>query len=337
MSFVVDGSEWRFDGWTGDQIEASLGALVKRLTCARERRERVWVGDELQCSHVLGDLDVWQLWSADSPVQLSRLLLQQLSAELGSLPRYLETDAHEWPPGLQEADLKIDSDPVAPNQDVAWAHHCVRAGRAVACLGLRRRGPIRTISAIGEGTVHWVTSEAEHREFFRAAVDVERDVDATVARFAPHAFPDLWFSAGVWTQLRDFKGGYPAIRLELRHYLAVLDDWGGWALTDPSTELSPTPDASSHEGAARPTNKVIADRFMGLGLDMAPEKGNVYKDKACRERREVTIGGRVLYCEWHGKLEPHQNRVHVHAPVSESAGKVVIAVFHMHLPLPGDR
>lgn len=68
---------------------------------------------------------------------------------------------------------------------------------------------------------------------------------------------------------------------------------------------------------------------------MAPENPDVYLDNRCRRAREIAIGERTLYCEWHGKLELHQNRVHIHPPVIESNGKVIIAFFHEHLPLPG--
>jgi hypothetical protein len=46
--------------------------------------------------------------------------------------------------------------------------------------------------------------------------------------------------------------------------------------------------------------------------------------------------GRTLYCEWHYKFEPHINRAHVHPPIPESGGKMIIAIFRDHLPLPGD-
>ena len=68
---------------------------------------------------------------------------------------------------------------------------------------------------------------------------------------------------------------------------------------------------------------------------MAPENPDVYLDRRCREARQITIAGRTLFCEWHGKLEPHRNRVHVHPPVRESKDKLIIGIFDEHLPLPG--
>ena len=97
----------------------------------------------------------------------------------------------------------------------------------------------------------------------------------------------------------------------------VYDDWGRWAF-------------AAAEGRA------IAARFHEKGIVVAPENPDVGRDKRCREARERTLRATTLYCEWHGKLEPDRNRVHVHGPVPASGGKMIVAIFDDHLPLPGD-
>jgi hypothetical protein len=333
VAFVVDGSEWCFDGWTSDEIDNALGVLLERVSVAQSRGERVWIGDDLQTRAVLGELSVWDLWSPDAPVRLDKQLRQDLSAILATASRYLDEDV--WPEGLDDTRVWMDDEPAVDNPDLAWAHHHVRAGRAVACVGLRRSGVYPTRTAAGAANVHWVTDERGHRGFFRAAIDVERDTEATLERLAPHAYPDTLFLKGVWRGLSDFEGGYTAVRQELRRHLAVYDDHGWWAFTaSPPLETEDDPRRPS-EGTPDP--RLVARRFELRAVEVAPERPNVIQDRSCREARERALQGRILYCHWHGKIAPHINRIHIHPPVPESAEKIVVAIFHAHLPLPGDR
>jgi hypothetical protein len=341
MAFVVDGSEWSFDGMTSAEIENALSRFAERTQVARDREEIVWVGDDLQTRAVLGGLGVWELKGSDSPVTLSEELWQELAAFFSMAPRYL--DESDWPTGLTEhVVLTVDDLEPAANEDLAWAHHHVRSGSAVACLGLLRGGEHTTTSEVGTAQVHWVRTEPEHRAFFRAAIDVERDTEATLERLSPHAFPDLVFLPSVWRGLREFVGGYQLARGRLRQHLAVYDDHGAWAFTAPP----PAEARGGPEGEGAPGQRLIERRFALLGVEVAPENPNVKADKDCREARERTIRHPdpryepqtvVLYCMWHGKLESFRNRIHIHPPVAHSGNRLVVAIFSGHLPLPGDR
>lgn len=331
MAFVVDGSEWSFDGWSVEAIANAIGALLDRVWTAHERNETVWIGDDLQTRPVLRNLDLWSLFSAEAPI-LPAELGHELASWLGSASFYLDEDV--WPDGGMETHIQVAANLAEDNADLAWAHHHVRSGRAVACLGLTRSGPHRTTSNQGNATVHWVQNEVTHRAFWRDAIEVEGDSEESLRRLAAHAFPDLYFHVDVWRGLGRFVGGYLAMRSHVRHYLAVLDDHGHWAFTFPPPALSRV-ETTEDEPKTRPTNQVIERRFLGLKLTMAPENPDVYANGRCRRAREIIIGEQTLYCEWHGKLEPHQNRIYLHPPVPESNNKVVIAIFHEHLPLPG--
>lgn len=334
MSFVIDGSEWRFDGWSADEIDTALGLLLERVTVARDRRERVWIGDELQTQAVLAGLSIWELWATECPVHLPPELRQELAAMFGQTTFYL--DEETWPEGMPEhMAVSISGSQQSENSDVAWAHHNVRSGRAVACLGLRRKGVHTTVTNSGRADLHWVADEMEHRAFFRAAIDVEHDSEATLERFAPHAFPDLCFVDGIWRGLRDFAGGYLEVREQLRDLLAVLDDHGQWAFTTPPPKIREEDDGPTKTG--EPSVQLIQQRFKTYGVVLAPEASDVKHDWTCRSARERVLGGRTLYCEWHAKLRGDRNRVHLHTPVPESGDKLVVAIFHEHLPLPGHR
>ncbi|CAJ0849122.1 hypothetical protein AMST5_00079 [freshwater sediment metagenome] len=332
MSFVVDGTQWRFDDLSPHEIGASIERLLDRVSTALDRNEIVWIGDDLQTRSVLYNLDLWSLFSPEAPISLSAELAQELAAWLGRAPRY--ADEVEWPEGLDDILIRVDDDETE-SADIAWAHHHVRAGRPVACLGVTKPGPRKTESSHGNAIVHWVVDEATHRAFWRSAIEVEGDNEDTVQRIAPHAFPDLYFHDGVWDGLKHLAGGYYALSSEIRRYFAVLDDHGKWAFTCPPPALSPG-EAADPSVTSSPPNQIIERRFSGLGLTMAPENPDVYADRRCRSARQIKIGEKTFYCEWHGKLEPHRNRVHVHSPAPESKEKVIIGIIHEHLPLPGD-
>jgi hypothetical protein len=291
VAFVVDGSDWAFDGWSAEEIDSAFGGLLERCHLARERREQVWIGDELHERFVLDNLTVWKLWSPQCPVALPQELRQELAVLLGLAKRYL--DEESWPEGMAEYTLVTISDCMpSDNPDVAWAHHQVRSGRAVACLGLRRNGVHRTVTAVGEADIHWVIDEAGHRRFFRSAIDVEHDSEATLQRMAPHAFPDIFFVEGVWCGLRDFAGGYLGVREQLRRHLAVFDDHGHWAFTEPPPKIAETDDGPS--GTAGPSTLLIQQRFHAHGIDMAPENSGVCQNSRCRTARERVLDGRTL-------------------------------------------
>jgi hypothetical protein len=182
--------------------------------------------------------------------------------------------------------------------------------------------------------IHFVVDEQTHRSFFRDALDVERSDEGSLPHLAPHAFPDLYFVEGLWRGLRDFEGGYQRVRAGLYRVLATLDDHGAWVFTDETGRLSRAEPIPSDGRRVPVTDKLIEHRFIGWGLDITPEKPNVRADAACRRARERSVGGQILYCEWHCKLEPNINRIHLHGPVPASSRRLVVAIFASHLPLP---
>lgn len=333
MAFVVDGSEWHFDGWDHEEIKRVIDNFLERVLIARDRGEVVWIGDDFQTRSVLEDRDLWSMFSPSSPVQLSMEICQELSAWLGTAPLYL--DDPSWPDGAEEALIQVEGEAPVESQDIAWAHHRARNGSAMACLGLKRSGPHLTTSKLGEVTLYWVQDEKTHRDFWRSAIKLEGDDESALERLSPHAYPDLYFHPDVWRGLSRLVGGYFSLRSEVQRYLATLDEFGHWVFTFPPPALRPGESAGPNP-TSRPSHQIVERRFQGLKLDMAPENPSVFKDRKCREAREIKIGSKILFCEWHGKIEPHQNRMHIHPPISESGGKVVIAIIHRHLPLPGD-
>ncbi|AZE13289.1 hypothetical protein [Pseudomonas chlororaphis] len=330
MAMVVDGSEWKFDGWSSQQISSAMEKILNRVHIALERNESVWVGEELQIQKVFGDFDLWGLMSSESPVIIDPEIWEELAAWLGRGCCYLD---EEWPIDMHEAVTEIDGSNVAENSDVAWAHHNVRAGRAVACLSFNRKGVYSTSSRVGTANVHWVTDETSTLEFWRTAIDVEGDTYESLRRLAPHAFPSLYIHPDAWTGLHRLSGGYLEHRNEVKRHFAIFNDYGTWAFMCPPPALAPN-EAMGLDPSQAPSNQIIERRFVGFNVDISPENPSVYRNANCRRAREITIEARELYCEWHAKIQAHQNRIHVHPPIKESNGKFIIAIVHEHLELP---
>lgn len=327
MAFVVDSSEWNAEKFASPSafVEA-LTALVGRVQIALNRHEVVWIGDDLQSTAIMDGHDLWSLTEAG--LELPGELLQELGAWLGHARYYIDEEV--WPVGFESFNLCVDGE-VVDCADVSWAHHCTLARRPVACLGLQRNGVFRTESATGETHVRWVRDEFDHVSFWRDVI-ASNDSDGQLQALAQHAFPDLFFVENVWRGIRDFNGGYRAVSMKLRNALSVLNDHGAWVFITSPPNLHPA-ELRRDEGSL-PTNQLIQQRFSGLGLTVSPEAIEVRQDGNCRRAREVMVRGRVLYCEWHEKIEPHQNRIYFHPPVAESDNKTVIGFLTHHLPLP---
>lgn len=332
MAFVVDGSDWKLNGKSAAQVEVAIEQFLGALGNAKEEGVPVWFGENFQAAPVFGDQTIWELMSPDSPLQLPTELWQELAAYLGQPQHYIND--RRQPPGFPaHVDIAINGGRSMPNPDVAWAHHSVRDGRAVACIGLWRTGVFSTKSAIATESLHWIFDSGSVAEFWRKGIDIEGNTLAVFVRLATRAYPKLHFVDKVLRQADNFVGGYHANAENLKRHLAILNDYGHWAFTAAPPALLPT--EKTGPSGKQPSYQLVQDRFKAQNVDIAPEHANVKTNKKCREAREVALGGKVIYCEWHCKLEGHQNRIHVHQPVTESNGKLVVAIFAEHLPLPG--
>jgi hypothetical protein len=333
MRFVLEEASWAWDGSDPGGYVERIEQLLDRLDVARDREEEYAASRELLAQSILPGLMLCDLlFNPDSPLAIPREVIERVSATFGSI-RYWD-DALEWP----AIDVEIDGEAVV-SPSAALAHARVGKSLATACLPLPGRWAGRKEVSVQDRKerVHFVVDAGTHRAFFRDALDVERVDEAGLAALAPHAFPDLWCLDDLWDGVRHFEGGYARVRDGLHQFLAVLDDHGAWIFTDETGRLTEAERSSPEQRPVPASNQVIERRFRARGLEIAPENPDVKADGRCRRAREKVLRGRTLYCEWHCKFEPHINRAHLHPPVPESGGKVIIAIFRDHLPLPGDR
>ena len=330
MAFVVNGAEWDFNGLTPGQARTRIDRALEFIETSWERGEEVAVGDDFQTRPMHGEANLWALFTKGAEFSLPGELVRELAAWLSHAPRY--ANAEVWPDGFGDGEIAIGDACPVDNPDIAWAHCATHAGNPTACLTLGEARIVATTTATSATDVHFVIDEPSRTAFWRDVIILTGDTLATLIRYAPHAYPALHFVDGVLHDAGRLAGGYPASRQRMRATLATLNDWGRWTFTWPPPALAPC-EAAPADMEARPTTQIIEHRFAGFHLDAAPENPDVHKRPGPRKARETTRGGRTLYCEWHIKLEGHRNRIHFHAPVAESGGRVVIGMIHEHLPL----
>jgi hypothetical protein len=179
--------------------------------------------------------------------------------------------------------------------------------------------PIEVLDDVNQCTdVHFVPDDPTHTDFFRQAFTFERvtDVDA-FATLAPSAFPELRFVEGVFRGLRDLSQPLRSRRDIVINHLSVLNDNGAAIF-------------------ARRTNRDIEAGFSEVGLDISPENTGTRNDGACKRERQREYLGETLFFEWHTKIEPHLDRIHVHPGNDKSGSRVIVGIIHRHLRLPGD-
>lgn len=338
MRFVLEESSWAWDGQGREAYIEKIEQLLDRLDVVCERQEGYAASEELLSQNIFAQRTLADLlWNRDSPLRLPIEVLERISALFGRMHRWDEDIA--WP---EDFEVLIDGK-AAVSPSAAFTRQLVSQGKATACLPLPGlwKGLCRIAVKDREVPVHFVVDESTHRAFFRDALNVERTNEAGLEVLAPHAFPDLCFLPGLWDGIRHFAGGYARVRDKLHELLAVLDDYGAWAFTDLSDQLSRSESVpydtgeSQNETSREAARAIIQNRFKQWGLEIAPESPDVRKDSKCRRARARTLENRTLYCEWHYKFDPNVNRAHIHPPVPESKGKLIIAIFRDHLPLPG--
>lgn len=331
MTFIINGADWQFDAFTGGEVAQLLDRFLDFARVSKERGEPIRLGEDLQSRPMRGDFTLWELFADGADLQLPREIAQELAAWIGPAKYYLDDD--NWPNGVEHTTVSIGGGPALENVDVAWVHHCVRAGQSVACFTLGEPAAQETSTVAGSAVVHFVADDASRRRFWRDAIVQEGDNADSLQRHAAHAFPDIYFVDGVLGHLERLAGGYLAARKKMRDTLVILDDRGRWIFTYPPPATTPA-EMSPPAQTARPDNRLVERRFAQFGLEAAPENPNVRLDRRCREARETTIQGRIFYCEWHIKLETHRNRIHLHAPALESGDRLIVAMIDEHLPLP---
>jgi hypothetical protein len=176
---------------------------------------------------------------------------------------------------------------------------------------------VSVLSAAGEQIVHFAPDEAAHVDFFRKVVEAPGCDIAKFETTAGHAYPNLAFVPGVFRGLRDLSRPFRDRRDEICRTLSIISDNVSAIFESPK-------------------EKAIAEALHSLGLDASTETRETILDGKCRTARERVFGAKTLVFDWHVKIDPFVDRIHLHPPIAESQWRPIVGIFHSHLPLPGD-
>jgi len=332
MSFVIDSSDWDFAGLSGQEIANILDTFLARLCTATERGEDFFFGSDLQCKKVFCGMDLWTFLSSPEAENIDKGIKDELVSYINRGYFYEEME-NLWPPLFLKENV-TDSTGEDVGLDYAFVYFNLLNNTPFACISLRDKSKLPAFSIYGTQEIYFVNSEKSNRTFWReSALSTVRDTKENLHLLSSHLYPDLYFCTGVWDGIDSFEGGYSSVYQKLKRHLEIFNDYGYWIFSTPppAVHISDTIISTSDQ---RPTNELIEERFKALGLCVTPEKPDVRKSEKCRKEREIIINKTTHYCDWHGKFEPHQNRIHLHGPTQHSKGKVIIAIFCKHLSLP---
>ena len=219
----------------------------------------------------------------------------------------------EDPSTVVDDEVLVDGQPYH-SFGIAWGRKMVMAGRGMAIVTAphRFRGGLHTVDQPTQPAlvdVVFVVTPVDHPTLYRTLYSVEDVPEREFFAIAVKAFPGLAFAPTV--TFRHFQGAYLHRRPEVVHHLSLIND--GFL------ELY-----ASDSGSSRNIS-------MRLGIDVSIE-GSDRNSEALMRHRDAEYGGRVYRCEWHSKLEPHRNRIYFHPGDEGTDSRVLIGIFHRHLP-----
>jgi len=302
--FVVDDLSWRMGDVPREDYRHSVDLLTERLGVAHERREAVGLfGHEFYYGEVSAELTITDLLFQENDL-LDRDLRSLLSGLLDKTVNLVLA---------QDAPLEVMmADQPELAAAIAWAHGQVQEGRATAvfplsCFG--RAGPTPVAVAGSLHPIHFVTTEGEHRAFFRDAYEVERASEDTFESLIGSAFPSLLWADDVWRGLRRISHPWDNLRPLLTYHLAGLCDHGARFFRECD-------------------GRELEAHFGSLGINASDENGDTKRNDSARKQRSASFRGQEHAFWWHTKLFKTFGRVHFR--YFPDLDQVVVGVFGHH-------
>ncbi|MBI2570984.1 MAG: hypothetical protein HYV63_28600 [Candidatus Schekmanbacteria bacterium] len=319
--FVLDEASWHFAPSDSATFSLALETLLERLDVASLRGEPVGRHSDFYETQIRDGPALYAaLFDAECEVTLGRDLAERLRLALDHAREVKDEE-------LSELDATIaGTTHLAPG--VTWAHARNIAGHAVAILpfpvecGFSGRLQVRINDVPRE--LHFVTTEKQHRAFFRDAIEVEDMAHEALQSVAPSAFPDLDWVEGVWQDLRRYKNCFfGEHRKKTVLHLSVLDDEG------------------SRLFHTHPGGQGVDAELAAQGVDASPENSKARGHKPSIDDRTRSYLGQKHVFWWHTKIRWNEGRIHfLHVPKKAGSerpvhGHIVVGIFKDHCVLPG--
>lgn len=310
LRLVLDDIIWSRAPVTDKELVEGFEGLAAMLRDLAERREPVLAADDLYEVVRIEGASLYQIL-----FERKAVLPQSLRVELQKrLDKIASIASNE----IMEIVVTLNGE-MHVAAAVSYAAMQVRAGHATGVITPSfsgRKGRVEVECAQSRIELHFISDESS-RLFFVRGVLVRVTGEVAFAELAESAFPRLHFVENVFDGLRSLSKPLRDIAGDLVKHLSVLSDHG--------REIF---DLELH--------KDIEAGFRGHGIDISPENKETMKDTTCRRERTRDVDGVSLVFEWHTKIEPHKDRVHVHPGAKVTGGRVSVGIIHEHLSLPGD-
>ncbi len=309
---VLDDLPWSTTDLTNNEIEKALEDLREILEQAEDRQHDVAAHDSLYQQERIANKTIIDLIN-------------------GTIPRDLKVEM--WL-RLSKIDLFVDGkiqcfEVIVGNErflapSIIWAAQQTKSGSTTGCItpacSGRRELCLVTLYLLDEELsvkLFFIMDDATHAGLFRHAIIVERVNDKEFAELVPSAFPELEFVVGVLGGCRDLSRPFISRLNDIMKHLSALNDFGAAIF-------------------ALGQNKRIVEGFKSHGIEISLENTETMRDGKCQRARSRTFRGETLIFEWHTKISPYLDRIHVHPPTVNSGGRVIVGIINKHLPLPGD-
>ena len=304
--FVVDENSLMLDRVPAGEREAEIESMIDELQALHEGGERVDILSGWGSLNCLEGEDVANILAHGNVFDRDNSsLLLRLLGRCGAWD--------ENPNIVVDDEVIVDQEPHR-GFGIAWARKMImaRCGMAVITAPHRFSGGSYTVDQLTQPApidVVFVATPTDHPRFYRTLYSVEKVPEGEFFEIAVKAFPNLAFAPTLTFQ--KFEGAYVLRRPEVVKHLSLINDR--------FLELYTTEYGSSRNISIR------------LGIAVSIE-GQYRKSKALMRHRDTKFGGHVYRCEWHSKLEPHRNRIYFHIGDERTDGRVLIGIFHQHLP-----
>ncbi len=192
-----------------------------------------------------------------------------------------------------------------------FAETRARDGVAPVCFVMQRYSEPRIVNKV---------CNAAHFEavrlFYRDLPDLLDLGPEALINNCVRAFPNLYFKSEIAGEIKNFSRSYRDIRDDLHQALIALND-----------ELPRLIEAGV-------PHQELGARFAAVsGFDFSPESPKTHRNKDAMKERNVSLGDKTFCCEWHLKIEPHRDRIHIHFydPCIGNGRQILVGIFCEHL------
>lgn len=301
--FVVDEDSFRALDSEALDLEQQISALVEVLCASREAGDRTAICTGYERTACLAQELHEVLTGGLLPHDLGALAFDLLDkcARFDDDPDY-----------FVESTLSVDGEDVE-SFGVGFAFDRVLSGHAVGVIAVagRYEPGLHTVEcAASEAVLAFVINTGHLPNFWRTVYSIESVSESDFFVVAELAFPELRFAENL--SFSRFEGRYPDLRDLVVAHLSAINDRFQEAFGDAH--------GLADEVSAR------------VGVSMSPEAPNTRGSERLMRTRDVVYLGATYRCEWHSKLEPHRNRIHLHPGNDGTGGRVLVGIFADHLP-----